>query len=321
MTATMSTAATHWCVRAKASRARCGPDGEVLLKVAARRLNASIEHEPEHGIPYVASPEPPPGHAGACVYLLRESTPAIVENTNYNIACIGLHEGYARALRVMCLRLAADRGVGVQGCGCPSSFRFEKPSTQTPLGGETLWMERSRRDDQETAPPIYPNWYDEALDKLCQCRRQLFIDSYVAALSFVVEHEWQHVVLGHCDTAQHGRPPIDLERQADAAALEALVGSWGARGRFDALICGVVATFLVFHLKLVLDDLEGIDPERIGFYPSVRSRMQQFARTLLGARTDTCPPLLAFDLLKTIVEVSSLHPAYACVLGTPWIVG
>ncbi|MFM7149508.1 MAG: hypothetical protein ACKO23_06665 [Gemmataceae bacterium] len=319
MTAMATMEEIYWCVRAWASQSRCGPDGKVLLEVAARRLSATIEHEPKHRIPYVTSPTLSHGHTSVCVYLLRESTPAQVRSF-CRIACIGLHEGYARALRVMCLRLAADRGICVQGCGCPSSFRFAKPSTQTPLGAETLWMERSRQSDHEGESPIYPNWYDKALDNLCVCRKRLFIDSYVAALSFVVEHEWQHVVLGHCDTEPRGRPRIDLEREADLDSLKELVGSWGARGQLDALICGVVATFLVFHLKLVLDDLEGIEPERIGFYPSVRSRMEQFARTLLTAHTDTCPPLLAFNLLKTIVEVSSLHPAYASVLGTPWIV-
>lgn len=294
-----------------------GPDANLLLRIAQRRFRGDRDDEPTLKLPYIRFLMPSSGGKPGCVFLLNAPEPAMCQPW-LDIFYIGLNEGYARAIRIMCLRFAADRQILRGMCACDKSFTFPAPLTQTPHGAETLWHERGRDASSSRGSRLYPEWFDKALESLCKCRRTLFAGAYIAALSFVVEHELQHG-LDWLAKGNEKKPTKQLELDADRGALTRLFQFEVNRPGINAAICGVLATFVVFHLKLVLDDLEGIDQKKIDWYPSVRERTRQFAKVLINTGVHANSLLPAFALLRHLVEVSSLHPAYACVIGIPWI--
>ena len=301
-------------------------DGNLVLQIAARLLHSEISET--DGFSFVRAGNVIPAVGSNVAVFVSMSDPAkpAFSNSDY----MAVSQDYAATLRTMCLRFWADKGVlpsvtnGSRPLWFPQAARAE-----VPWGAEFMWSDcDSSTEASKCGDATMPDWYITALNTLENNRLVHFQASYSYAILFTLLHELSHIKLGHY-TNQRKMQRYQKELDADGSAIFAMFHSpilsncMGEPARIMVLqmATGVIAAFVVFHLLLIKKFPATAGLERHQGYPTVSERSSHMLN-LLTQRSRLAPNSWFGDLIavmRVLLDVASLHPAFAYVIGTGWI--
>ena len=290
-------------------------DGQNILALASLILGSDIEQFEERS--FVRSKQRTAQVKNIVAFATNSSLqePA-VSSANH----IAISQMYASTIRCMCLRLWADSGFST--LDNDSRLHFPKqPRNEIPWGAELLWMDL-------ITPETVPDWYEEALNSLTPPRRECFEASYFFALMFTLLHEIGHIKFAHHQSGtelDRHHKELEADRSAIASTffsphlLEA--AEHQAKNTLLQMASGVIATFIVFHLLITKNSPKTAGQTYHQGYPTASERIAQLIRLLpLREKTASATWFREYtEVIRIILDVASLHPAFGYVMGTSWI--
>jgi hypothetical protein len=87
-----------------------------------------------------------------------------------------------------------------------------------------------------------------------------------------------------------------------------------------AIITGLLATFMVFQIKQVLERPHSLVDSNSSGYPSIREHVSQLIANLNSLQRARFGGNIRdyANIMRSLVAVSGFHPVYAYVIGIPW---
>jgi len=311
----------------------CGPalssDALLVLEIADRMFggpHGHVDGRPfrEFGIGKNGSEQK------VCLFVSQPKEPLLAHSqktpSSRFFGFVAIREDYLRAIRILCLRLWADSGVAHHLGGTEDLFFPQAPRSEIPWGLESLWLVSEDRGTVDSGTnELVPDWYESALSSMSAERKEYFSASVTFAVLFVILHEIGHLNFGHFGTSigKH-----EQELQADGFAISEMLLTVLSPEDYlnpDSLLVsmsvGIAAAFILFHVFMIKQF-----PTKAGLiyhnnYPTASERFSQVFDALI-ARGAMQPRGSLNDLLKVItvfLEIGSLHPAFAFVIGTGWV--
>lgn len=305
-----------------------GSDASLVLEIAARLLGGTrlkVDGCPYHEFSIGT------GHfqQKLCLFVSQQKSqlPAESRRTSHSrfFGFVAIREDYLKAIRFLCLRLWADGGMA-HGTEGTAKLHFPKePRSELPWGLESVWLDSEicKTVDGHTRE-LVPDWYESALSSLSASRKDNFSASVSFAVLFVILHEIGHFRLGHFD-----RSPETHERElhADGFAIgEMLLTTLPAANAPDAdsvlvtMSVGIAAACILFHVMILKRSPVEAGLRHHWDYPTAAERFSQVFHALI-ARSAIQPDHWLRDLLAVLrifLDIGSLHPAFAFVMGTGW---
>lgn len=305
-----------------------GSDALLVLEIAARLLGGTRLNV--DGCPYhkfsIGTGE---FQQKLCLFVSQQKTALPAESrrtpTSRFFGFVAIREDYLKAIRFLCLRLWADSGMANDTEGAATLFFPKDARSELPWGLESLWLESESCEavDGHTHE-LVPDWYEDALSSLSAERKDNFYASVSFAVLFVILHEIGHFRLGHFDQSPETH---ERELQADGFAIcEMLLTSLSAADAPDAdsvlvtMSVGIAAACILFHVMILKRSPVEAGLRHHNDYPTAAERFSQVFHALI-ARSAIQPDRWLRDLLAVLrifLDIGSLHPAFAFVMGTGW---
>ncbi len=258
---------------------------------------------------------------------VRKDAPRSPASSYDGYACVT--QGYAKAIRIMCARIWSDALIYPEfSYGSNFFFPNDNPSGDIPEGAEVPWVQhRGGYFDEILKNDLVPSWMQCALRGMSGKRLRIYKLATDFAISFILLHEIGHNDLQHFTSGFNSSHTRQCELEADCFAFRCLLSRMPTTKSdhlamiIAAFVTGLLACFMVFQIKCVLEQKATLIDMSSKGYPSIRERICQMFASLREWQNTNIEKGVGdyISILDTFLTVGNFHPVYSHVIGIPWM--